>query len=662
MILKTKYKRISLIVFSTLLFVCLLFLIINYLSFDPTTLLYTSDDISIIDKNNIRFSVITSNPYYEYVTVEEIPSYCKEALIATEDKTFYSNIGIDIAGLARATVSEFTGVSRGGSTITQQLVKLNSEDPFRTNPIIKLQEAVYALKTSQILEKEIVLESYLNSVNYGNDIIGIENAAKIYFHKTTSNLNVSECAYLIGVINKPALYNPYFDLEAGIERKNLVLELMFNNNYISAEDLDVYINSDLVFFDLNYNVTTPHAVQNIKKEFNDIVSAQKINISDVKEIKTAYNYSAHKHILDFAQKQIAQLKQRGANNSGVIVINNTGGVEVLIGTVDYFSADGGNVNHAESLIQVGSTMKPLFYSLAFFEGYLPSSVILDEPVEFYAIEGLNGFTPRNADNEFHGLQTIRTALGNSYNIPVMILTDRIGADKFINLVESFGFKDVDQMEKCGIVISVGACEITLFDLVRAYSAFQNKGEIYKTYYINEIIDKNGDVLWKRNTYEVEYNLYANFGDKTQAITQMITNILSDNDSRRTEFGSLSNLRTTFPTAVKTGTTQNHKDALTVGYSTENVVGVWVGNSKGLYMDGLYGSDAAAPIWQFAINEISTLSAKPFDYSKLGNISTCNDLIGSNDVPLNFPLYEKNLGFIDTINCQQIIQDVIPIYN
>ncbi|MDQ7021063.1 MAG: penicillin-binding transpeptidase domain-containing protein [Candidatus Dojkabacteria bacterium] len=307
-------------------------------------------------------------------------------------------------------------------------------------------------------------------------------------------------------------------------------------------------------------------------------------------------------------------------------------------------------------MQPASTLKPFLYALAFDKGYIPQSVILDK-LRIFEVKG-EDFTPHNADLKEHGLQTITLSLANSYNLPAMIMTERLGVESFIDLMKQVGLGSINSASECGIVATVGACEVSLFALTYAYSLFQNEGELSTPYMIDRIEDSSGTIIWE---HKQEKNSSKIFGENTVAITQMITNILSDNDARRDQFGSLSSLRTSFPSAAKTGTTQNFKDALTMGYTPEYIVGVWVGNSLGREMDGLYGSVAAAPIWNYSINLV-TANDYEFNYSELLKITICSDDIVKFNTSSNIDFNSFNQGFEDTTDCQNITFDYNPLKN
>jgi membrane peptidoglycan carboxypeptidase len=225
------------------------YVILVYQFYDPASIDFLSQSTQIYDQNGVLQQTIYEGETIRHfpIPLSQIPQNCQEGLIAIEDKSFYYNIGIDVKGMVRGTLAELTGQSFGGSTITQQLVKLGTQDIYNRNILEKLDESIYALKLTASMSKTQILEKYLNTVYFGNYNYGMEAASTQYFGKSASELDLAQCAYLAGLPNEPSVLNPYADPSAGIARQHLVLAAMRSENYITEEEYQSALSEELTF-------------------------------------------------------------------------------------------------------------------------------------------------------------------------------------------------------------------------------------------------------------------------------------------------------------------------------------------------------------------------------------------------------------------------------
>lgn len=654
--------RLSLIIVIPLLLSSILgYIQLTWLLYNPESLTrgLIGEPLEIYDRNGKLLQQFNGEDpvRYKSTRLSEIPMHCQNAIVATEDKTFWSNPGFDLAGIARGITAEVTGIPYGGSSITQQLVKISERSFFGRSPLAKLNEVIYGVRVAGYFSKEQILEMYLNNVYFGNYLYGIGTAAEQYLGKKPSELSLTECAYLAGIPNQPVVNNPYSNLAQGYARRDIVLELMFRNQYISEQEKLAAQSQEIIFTPNTTTVLAPHfstwVLERLETDFPEIDFSQ-----DGLDVYTTYDYKAHSQILEYSLKHIQQLEPYGANNAGIVGITTDGEVRVMVGSVDFFDENrNGRFNNTLGLVQAGSTLKPFVYGLAFEQGFRPGSLILDAEITFPNPRGISEFEPRNADLQYHGLQTIRSALANSYNIPAIKMADILGAVEVVNILQEVGLWSVSDAETCGLVAVVGACRVSIFDLAYAYAVFPNQGDIPEVTYISEIRDINKDSLYIKPA-EKNYRYRDVYGDLSSEITYSITDILSDDNARRPEFGSRGPLNTSYPSAVKTGTTQDFKDALTVGYTPDFIVSVWVGHNSGIPMEDISGAVGAGPIWNYSLDtlvkENQTEFTKP---NTIKEIHICTEDLGDPDISPSIPYDTPNSVPIADTNCNAVLSEI-----
>jgi 1A family penicillin-binding protein len=544
------------------------------------------------------------------ISFGEIPDYVKKATIAIEDQGFYAHKAFDWRAMIRALfVNIVKGrVVQGGSTITQQLAKNAFLTPERT-VTRKIKELILAYWIEQRYSKDEILNLYLNQVSYGANTYGVEAAAQTYFSKSAKDLSLTEAATLAALPKAPSYYSPWGSHKEELEhRKNYVLKQMFKLEFIDEEEGWRAQNFKLKFTSQNIgSIKAPHFVMMVRDYLIAKYGEEAVEKGGLRVVTTLdwpLQELAEKVIKEGAERN-TQLYQ-GKNAALVAQDPKTGQVLALVGSKDYFDVENeGNFNVAtQGLRQPGSALKPFAYITAFQKDYSPETVVFDLPTEFSSysnvcpLANINFlddnplcFHPQNFDGIFRGPVNLRNALAQSINVASVKVLYLAGLADTIKTCRDFGITTLTDPNRYGLSLVLGGGEVKLIDMVNAYSVFAQEGIKRRQSFILEIKDSKARVLEKyldQATRVVE-----------SQYTKIINNILSDIEARSGLFQNSLNL-TVFPdreVALKTGTTDNYKDAWAIGYTPSLVVGVWAGNNDNQPMQKQAGSIlAAVPIW------------------------------------------------------------------
>ncbi len=600
-----KQKRLHffsrLLVFLIILFIVGLisgFIVLSYFarglpSPDQLTQRDVPETTKIYSQDGVLLYEIYGDVKRTFVKLDEIPQYLKEATVAVEDKEFYNHQGFDIRGYLRAAFRTLSGERlEGGSTITQQVVKNTLLTQERTITR-KIRELILSIEIERRYTKDEILQMYLNEVPYGGQAVGIGAAAEMYFGKSAKDLTLSEATLLAGLPQAPSLYSPCGTYpEKAKERQQVVLDSMLRDSYITSEQKDEITNTELAPVCYGYNQTdlkAPHFVLYVKSELTKMFGENMVEEGGLR-VKTTLDWNTQQIAQEEAVKQIDALKLAKANatNAGVIVVNpKNGQILAMVGSVDYFDTEhDGNVNAVLSdQLQPGSSIKPLTYLTAFTQGYNPATYVSDIKTCFSGGAGQPDYCPGNWDDKFWGPMSIRTALSNSRNIPAVKMMQVVGIQNMIDLGHKMGITTLNEPERYGLSLTLGGGEIKPYDMAQLFSVMATMGTKHLLTPIAEITDAKGNVLYsyKDSVVEVVKPEYV----------YLINNILSDTNTRKTTFGN--SLEIGRPLAVKTGTTNDNKDAWTIGYTPQLVTVVWVGNFNKEPMKGVMGSTGATPI-------------------------------------------------------------------
>lgn len=546
------------------------------------------------------------------VSLDEIPDYVKWATIAIEDKDFYKHGGFSLWAMFRTAITNILrGRKAGGSTLTQQFIKNAVLTPEKTYTR-KIKELILAQKLEKKFSKDEILQMYLNEIPYGSTAYGVEAASRRYFGKSVQKVNLAEAAILAALPQAPSRYSPYgSNKDLLIKRQRYILDLMLEQGYVPEAKVEAAKQYKLEFKEPSYNMIAPHFVMYVKEILGEKYGEKMIEQEGLKIYTTLDLYKqeiAEEMITKYAEKNE---KNYQATNASLISLDpKTGQILAMVGSRDYFSDEiDGQVNITTSKRQPGSSLKPIVYAAAFIKGYTPNTILYDVVTNF-SHDPDEPYEPHNYDNQEHGPVTIRKALAGSLNIPAVKMIYLAGIDNVLNLAEDLGYTTLSERNRFGLSLVLGGGEIKLIEHTNAYSAFAREGKINPISAILKIEDKNGKIIEEFKEEEKKEKRILD-----PKIARLINDILSDNEARAFAFGAQNWLTLgERPVAAKTGTTDDYRDAWTIGYTPSIVTGVWVGNNNNTPMKrGAAGGTVAAPIWHDYMQKV--LGDTPIEYFK-----------------------------------------------
>jgi penicillin-binding protein 1C len=504
------------------------------------------------------------------LTLEEIPDVLELATLAAEDQRFRSHGGVDWLATARA-VRDSLRAGRsvsGASTITQQLVK--AVHPRPRTLWTKVVEIMTARRIEMTWSKDEILAAYLNRLSYGSFAAGCGEAAQTFFDKPPGDCSLAECALLAGLPQAPTRLSPWRNPEGARKRQQWVLSRMGALGWISAEEQDRAMAEPLRLTRKSSAFHAPHLVEMILT--NDPAPAG--------TVETTLDLTIQDQCERSVRDRLSRLADNNAQHAAVVVLDNaTAQVLALVGSPDYTSPRGGQVNGATARRSPGSALKPFTYLLAFQQGQSPSDIVDDLPVEFMTPTGV--YRPENYNRRSAGPVSLRAALANSLNLSaVRTLQNHGGAAALVEALQSCGITTLTRKpDEYGLGLTIGGGEITLLELTAAYACLARMGT------------HRAPVFLTNSAPVPEVRVFD------PAACWLLADVLSDNDARTRNFGMESALRLPFPVAVKTGTSTDYRDNWTVGYNARFTVGVWVGNFDNSPMRGVSGVTGAAPIFR-----------------------------------------------------------------
>lgn len=579
----------------------------------------------------------------EFIPLEEISPWVAKATIAIEDDGFYSHMGFDIGGIIKAALNKIFGIgsARGGSTITQQLVKntfLSSEKTITR----KFKEILLSIKMEIVFSKDEILELYLNKIPYGHNAHGIEAAARKFFGKSSRDLTIAEAAILASLPARPTYFSPYganrnmlmgfyeFDENTSQNeykkgRKDLVLQRMLDEEVITFEQFqEAFTEAKEIQFTANRtDIRAPHFVFRVRQMLEDKFGKEFLSNGGL-QVFTSLDPELQQIAEDAIElKTPHYAKTYGAQNVALASINpSTGEILAYVGGKDYFNSEiDGQVDVLGSTRQPGSSFKPLVYASAFEAGYAPSSIIFDVETDF----GGN-YKPQNFDGEFAGPVSARESVNRSLNIPAVKMAYVATPKKIFENAQKLGIQIEGSAEHHGIAIGIGVGEVEPLSHINSYQTFVNGGPWFEPTAILEIRNSEGKVLEKAKFSD---NLHDGLDPEAAAL---VRNILTDETTRPTTGGEEDEEEAfdwnrylqlnELDNAAKTGTSNRQVDnpdfdrskpeneetnprkiiapgdSWTIGFTPQLVTGVWVGNNRGEPMKpGATGLTVAAPVWR-----------------------------------------------------------------
>lgn len=538
-----------------------------YVHFSPKVVINTANSVFLYDNNEKVF--FQGNDEKEWVSLDVISSYVVDATIYTEDKNFYKHHGFDFLRILKAFYINLTsGATRqGASTITQQYAK-NLFLSFDKTWKRKWDEMWYTIKIESTYSKDEILEGYLNTINYGHGMYGIENASNYYFGKSAKDLSLAEATMLTGIPKSPSNFSPLVDFDAAKERQLLILKLLVENDIITESEKDKAYNEKLKFLgekERDDLTTVMYYHDAVMDELESIDSIPK-SYSDTSGLKIYTNLD-----LDLQKKVEENIQESIPDDSkiqtSVVLMNpDTGGVLALIGGKDYNES---SFNRAtDSLRQVGSTMKPYLYYAALENGFTSSSSFTSEETTF-VFNDQEDYTPQNY-NKTYGNKPISmgTAIAYSENIYAVKTHLFLGGDALINVARRVGI--TSKLENVPS-LPLGTNEINILEMAAGYSTFANLGNKVSPHFIEKVEDSDGTVLYEaKNSKEAVLN---------PSITFILNNLLTatyDSDYIDYNYPTAIGLapKLTHKYALKSGTTET--DNWNIGFNNNIVCAVWVG--------------------------------------------------------------------------------------
>lgn len=592
------------------------------------------------------------------VALRDISDWVIRATIATEDASYYDNPGVNVRGLARAGVENFTDLDAGvlqgsgGSSITQQLVKnvfIPLEQRYERSPDRKIKETVFALELTRRYSKDQILEWYLNQIPYGNRTNGIEAASRRYFGINAKDLNLAQAALLAGLPNSPTRYDPFRYPDAAIARQHEVLDLMARHDQITQTEADAAKANraeDLEFRIERVDLKAPHWVFYVRDQLVAQFGEDTFKSGGLR-VTTTLDLPLQEAAERVVRDKIRQYENPPYNclchNGALITIDNrTGEILTMVGSTDYWRVDiEGENNNAIAIKQPGSALKPLVYLSAFMKGWNPGTIIYDQPTKWKSI--VNGkpqdFIPVGPIGYQNAL-TARDSLGNSMNTAAVKAAGFVGVSEFLDVAHRLGLNTMDDKENYGVSIATGGSNLTLLDLTYSYSVLANNGEMRGSQALGpkhgvapnpqhrkldpaaiiKVENANGEVLYQFDEVNPPREQVVPAGYAYQ-----VTDILKDHIAKRRTYGATAegqfSIGSGWTVAAKTGTQQGPErigDVLSTwnfGYTTDLTVGVWVGNQDNkLVSSNLTSASSSLLMWKdFMVEANKMLGLKPREF-------------------------------------------------
>ncbi len=539
---------------------------------------------------------LSSNIRRTNVPFDRLSTDLKNATVAIEDDRFYSHGGIEVTSIIRAIwVDLWSGsFSQGGSTITQQVVKnaFLSQEKTITR---KVKEWILALKLERVMSKDDILNAYLNETPYGSNIYGAEAAANAYFGTTAEKLTLAQAAYLAALPKAPSYYSPYGSHRDLLDaRKDLVLKRMHDLGFITDQQRKQAEAEKVIFIPGgNQSIKAPHFVFYLKsylaEKYGEDFDQQGLKVTTTLD----WNFQQE---MEAVIKRYAADNEKNfrAGNTGMVAVDpTTGQIVAMVGSRDYFDATReGNFNVTTAKRQPGSAFKPIVYATAFSKGYTDKTVVFDLPMQFSTAcaNGGSCYSPQNYTGNFVGPISFRSALAQSRNVPSVEVLYLAGINDSIKMAQAMGITTLTDPKRYGLSLVLGGGEVTLLEMTGAYASFANEGKHYPNTPILKVENGKGEILeeFKPDDYQSVI---------TPEVARTISSILSDNEARAPVFGPNSSLN--FPgyeVAVKTGTTQDYRDAWVIGYTPSLVIGAWAGNNDNTPMSKNVAGVVVTPMW------------------------------------------------------------------
>jgi penicillin-binding protein 1A len=508
-----------------------------------------------------------------HVRLGVLPPYLVHAVLATEDRRFYSHFGIDPLGLIRASYRNAAAgsVVEGGSTITQQLAKNLFLSPKRT-VTRKLEELVYAVWLEQRFSKNEILELYLNRVYFGGGTYGVEAASRRYFGKSSRFVTLPQAALLAGLLKAPSRYSPRRSVKLASARVDEVLENMVEAGYLTAEEAQSAARQPLKLSAKGDDTGYPYAVDWVAELLPELVGEHDGDLIVETTIDAGLQRVAQQSLRRILDEEGAQ---RGAGEGAVVVLDPSGGVKALVGGRSYSSSPFDRA--LKAMRQPGSAFKPFVYLAALESGYSPESVAYDGPTT------VAGWSPRNYTGVYQGEISLKDSLAQSINTVAARLAAEVGPWRVVRTARRLGIQSRLHDRPS---IALGTAEVTLLELTGAYAPFANGGQGVLPHIITRVRNGNGAVLYQRKRSTTGQVVALHY---VGAMNDMMNATVVHGTGKKAAIEG-------HMTGGKTGTTQSFRDAWYIGYTAHYVGGVWIGNDNNARMRKVTGGTLPAELW------------------------------------------------------------------
>lgn len=559
---------------------------------NPVTTIYSADGEVIRTFTAFKF---------EKVSIDKIPQYLKQAVIATEDKNFYYHRGFDTLGMVRSTITNILSgeVKQGASTITQQLARilfLSNERTFDR----KIKELIIAHRIEKTISKDEILEMYLNSVYLGSGVYGVSSAARTFFDKDLSQLTLAEQALIAGLPQAPSIYSPFANKKAGLKRRDQVLRRMVRNKYITAQQAQQAQNEALKLSTkpriYSYN-KAPYYIDFVLNELKNIgFEEQEISQGGLK-IYTTLDYKSQNVAQYMAASSLLKAGLTKPTNQIALFSFSptTGRIYSYIGGKNYEQSQYDRVTKA--IRPSGSSFKPFVYATALQQGVSIDDIIEDTPLT------IQDWSPKNYGKKYRGKITIWQALAISSNVAAVRLIKKSGVDAVIQTAREMG---ITTPLASDMTIALGSNGVKLYDMVVAYGAFANGGFRVRPYSVERVENSRGVTIYENSGPKIVKVI--NF-ETAAGMTYMLRKVVEVGTGKAANFAQ--------NVAGKTGTTNDYRDAWFVGYTPDIVTGVWVGNDNNSKLPGITGGALPARVFaDYMKTAVQNFPKSVFDYPKI----------------------------------------------
>ncbi|MBX7198086.1 MAG: penicillin-binding protein 1A [Rhodospirillaceae bacterium] len=529
--------------------------------------------VQVLDANGAQIANF-GDIYGDTLDLKKVPPFLPAAVVAVEDRRFYEHHGLDFRGLARAAFVDLKArrLVQGGSTITQQVAKNLFLTPDRTLTR-KIREALLALKLERTFTKDQILALYMNRVYFGGGVYGFEAASEKFFGHPAKDVNVFQAAVLAGLLKAPSHYNPQREPEQAKTRAAVVLATMVETGALTDAQAKTALKNAAPVL----KAVVPQT--NIARYFADWVVSQVDSYVGAVDRDLVIRTTLDLKLQAATEKAIAShLDKSGeklnVSEAAAVVMSPDGAVRAMVGGRDY--ADSQFNRATQALRQPGSAFKPFVFLTAVENGLKPDDMVTDAPIK------IGRWKPRNYTNKYEGPVSVETALAKSLNTATVRIAQDVGAPAIVATAHRMGISSPLKPE---LSLALGTGEVTLLELTGAYAPFANGGAAVLPYTILDVSERGGQLLYQREGQGLGQVMTP---EAVQTMNKMMVQVIARGTGTAAGFG--------FPAAGKTGTSSDYRDAWFMGFTTDYVTGVWVGNDSGAEMKAVTGGGLPAQIW------------------------------------------------------------------